>query len=262
MELIQACNSFDIKIELINSCKNGDLNLVCSLVDNGMLFVIEEIWKWFIIILLLIISINILTHIKGNTSLLCASKEGDLEKVKYLIGNGAKVNYKDNDGNTSLMYASYSGHSEVVKYLIYKGAEVNHKSYFGYTSLLLATEQGHLETVKYLVENGADVNNINDGTTSLMWASNKGYLEIIKYLISVPGIELEVDGKHFTEYLPEKLKIHFININCPWCRNNTVCDTSTDFVVKECNICGEEKEVYSFNCFSSHGCCKDCVVKL
>ncbi len=100
-------------------------------------------------------------------------------------------------------------------------------------------------------------------------ASLHKHLEIVKYLISIPGIELEDNGKHFTEYLPENLKKHFItkiNLKCPWCRKNTFCDTATDLVlnlvIKECDICGEKKEIYYFDCFSSHGCCKDCVMKL
>jgi hypothetical protein len=266
-------------MELIKACRNGDLNLVRSLIENGSNVNYKD--KFGISSLIWASSRNHLEVVKVliengvensdiKTSLLCASQHGHLEIIKYLVSNGADVNHKSNTGWTSLMWASRNGHLETVKYLIEKGAEVNHKDNDGETSLMWASDKGHLETVKYLIYKNADVNHKNNNKeTSLIFASIQEHLEIIKYLISVPGIEVEVDGKHFIKFLPENLKIHFIdnykpkfNLKCPWCRKNTVCDTATNFVFNECNICGEEKEVYGFDCFSSHACCKDCVVRL
>jgi len=55
--------------------------------------------------------------------LLDACEDGDLEKVKQLLENGADVNAKDKDGLTALMYASYNGHKEVVELLKSYSAE-------------------------------------------------------------------------------------------------------------------------------------------
>jgi ankyrin repeat protein len=162
-----------------------------------------------------------------------ACKKGDLNFVRSLVensSNSADINSKDNCGRTSLLWASIERDLEIVKYLIDKGADINHKDVKGETSLMWASQEGHLEIVKYLIEKGADVNHKDDfdGNTSLIWASSFGHLETVMYLIGVPGIELEVNGTRFTEYLPE------------------------------CDICGEEKEIYTFDCF--HCYCKDCVI--
>ena len=42
---------------------------------------------------------------------------GHLEKVKYLVENGADINSKYANGSTALMHAAEKGHLEIVKYL-------------------------------------------------------------------------------------------------------------------------------------------------
>ena len=48
-------------------------------------------------------------------TLLQACKSGDLEVVKYLVSQGADINW-------AVRYASENGHLEVVKYLVSQGA--------------------------------------------------------------------------------------------------------------------------------------------
>ena len=120
-----------------------------------------------------------------NYQLIVASIDGDINAVKYLIEDGANVNWSDSYGYTPLIFASRERHLEIVKYLVEKGANVNHGNNQGTTPLIFASRDGHFDIVKYLVEHGANVNQSdNNGYPPLSWASNHEYLDIIKYLVS------------------------------------------------------------------------------
>ena len=46
-----------------------------------------------------------------------AVKEGNIDRLKFLISKGAKVNARDIDGRTPLGMAAYNGHTETAKLL-------------------------------------------------------------------------------------------------------------------------------------------------
>ncbi|PCI09756.1 MAG: hypothetical protein COB73_04925, partial [Flavobacteriaceae bacterium] len=50
--------------------------------------------------------------------LIRASIDGDLEIVKFLVEQGANINYQNNYGWTALISASRNGHLEIVKFLV------------------------------------------------------------------------------------------------------------------------------------------------
>lgn len=60
----------------------------------------------------------------GQTALMLASKS-DINKVKYLIQNGANPNLKDQTGNTALIYAMNSRKVEIIRFLLNNGADKN-----------------------------------------------------------------------------------------------------------------------------------------
>jgi ankyrin repeat protein len=72
-----------------------------------------------------------------------ASKEGDLNKVKELIEQGADIHADD----FALRWASYYGHLVVVKYLVEQGANIHA---LNDCAIRWASENGHLDVVKYL----------------------------------------------------------------------------------------------------------------
>ena len=121
---------------------------------------------------------------ENGTPLMRASRKGHLEIVKALIAAGANVNIQHN-GRTALIYAIWLGHLKIVKVLIVAGADVNHQDNVARTALIYASESGYLEIAKALIAAGANVN-IKDGMgdTALMRASeSSGHLEIAKVLI-------------------------------------------------------------------------------
>lgn len=63
---------------------------------------------------------------KANIDILLMDScwEGNMEKAKQLISDGANPNYQDGRGVTPLMLASASGNIDLLKYLIDMGADV------------------------------------------------------------------------------------------------------------------------------------------
>ena len=60
-----------------------------------------------------------------------ASRDGDTERVKQLLDDGAPVDAKDEQDCTALLWASLRGQTEVVKLLLDKGASVDEKAKHG-----------------------------------------------------------------------------------------------------------------------------------
>uniref|UniRef100_A0A914HV50 Calpain catalytic domain-containing protein n=1 Tax=Globodera rostochiensis TaxID=31243 RepID=A0A914HV50_GLORO len=95
----------------------------------------------------------------GCTGLICASRAGKLDVVRFLLSKGARVDRTGHNGFSSLLWAAHRGDLEVCKALVAKGADANQKSHRGESPWLAACEQGHLNIVELFVDNG-QVNNV------------------------------------------------------------------------------------------------------
>lgn len=115
----------------------------------------KKIFGYFSILLMLALLAGCATT--GNTPLMSAASNGDINAVKRLLNEGADVNAKDSDNWTALTKAARDGHTEIVKFLIEKGADVHAKAYKGYSALMVAALDGNTEIVKLLIEKGADI---------------------------------------------------------------------------------------------------------
>jgi len=115
-----------------------------------------------------------------------AALNGDLEKVKEMIGKGADPNDMDQDGRTALMYASFNGHTEIARQLLDAGAEVGTRDGMGRTALLYASTGPFSETVKLLLSHHADPNIVDQDEhfSPLMHAAAEGQLEVVKLLLA------------------------------------------------------------------------------
>ncbi|MHB9147046.1 MAG: ankyrin repeat domain-containing protein [Candidatus Amoebophilus sp.] len=134
--------------------------------------------------------------------LLDAAKNGDIELVKYLIGQGAEVNAKDNNGRTVLLIAAFNGRLATVKWLLENGASLEEKDKYGFTALLLAAVNGHIDTLKWLLANGASLEEkSNNGNTVLLIAAFNGRLATVKWLLENGASLEEKDNNGFTALL-------------------------------------------------------------
>ena len=158
-----------------------------------------------------------------NEKLIESAKNGDLEKVKECLANGANVNFRTKNGKTALMLASWYKNIEIVKLLVENRANVNfidkHNNsalYYAKTdeiwdylkpkvkninndlAFINCAMRGNLEQVKHFLSlsKGASINTKNkSGKTALMYASLTGNLAVVKYLIA-RGADTNIKDKN------------------------------------------------------------------
>ncbi|ELT97909.1 hypothetical protein CAPTEDRAFT_129977, partial [Capitella teleta] len=104
-----------------------------------------------------------LTDNRGISALLLASKKGNVQCVKKLLGYKADSNQRDNNGSTALMLAVFNIKDEtkqekVVDILIKHEADVNLTDNCGISVLQFASARRNVRILKKLLDNGADIN--------------------------------------------------------------------------------------------------------
>lgn len=85
-----------------------------------------------------------------------ATRNGDLDKARELISNGADINQENNQGLTPLHIIALNGRTDLAELLLECGAEVNQReSYTGkLTPMAMALLMGYDDLVEELSEHG------------------------------------------------------------------------------------------------------------
>lgn len=113
------------------------------------------------------------------------ARTGKTQDLKAMLQAGMPVNLCDHKGNSLIMLASYNGNLETTSMLVAFGAEVDKKNDRGQTPLAGVCFKGYIDIVKVLVKAGANIYENNGmGTTPIMFASMFGNYEIVKFLNS------------------------------------------------------------------------------
>jgi len=86
----------------------------------------------------------------GNTALMDAALEGNVDAIIWLTELGVKVDLRNKKSLTALMIAAENGHIEVVKALVKNGANPRKRNSAGLTIVEQAEKNHHLETVTFL----------------------------------------------------------------------------------------------------------------
>jgi uncharacterized protein len=122
----------------------------------------------------------------GSTALLWAAYTGNLEMTRALLAAGAKVNIANDYGVTPLLQASRTGDAPIIQALLRAGADLNWAHPDGETPLMAVARTGRIDAIKMLLEAGADANaaDIYQQQTPLMWAAEEGHLEAVKTLLA------------------------------------------------------------------------------
>ncbi|AVL94325.1 putative ankyrin repeat protein [Megavirus vitis] len=100
---------------------------------------------------------------------------GDLDKVKELVENGADIT---TDKNFAIKNAASNGFLNMVMYLVKNGANIHADNDYAVRHAL-ANE--HLDVAKYLVSVGANIHAVNN--YALRWASYRGLSKIVQYIV-------------------------------------------------------------------------------
>ncbi|CAK6956928.1 kinase D-interacting substrate of 220 kDa B [Scomber scombrus] len=128
------------------------------------------------------------------TALISAAKEGHIEVVRELLENNANLEHRDMGGWTALMWAAYKGRTDVAQMLMEKGANPNITGQYSVYPIIWAAGRGHAEIVHLLLQHGAKVNCSDKyGTTPLIWASRKGHYESVIHLLA-NGADVDQEG--------------------------------------------------------------------
>jgi hypothetical protein len=128
----------------------------------------------------------------------CASLDGRLPIVKYLVEHGADVNLRGGSTNTTpISLAALGGHLQVVAYLVSHGASLD-MSDPGRNPLFEAIIRGHADITKCLLDAGIDANVIFRSETgklenALSYATWRGEEEIVA-LLTTAGCRLPIEG--------------------------------------------------------------------
>jgi 7,8-dihydropterin-6-yl-methyl-4-(beta-D-ribofuranosyl)aminobenzene 5'-phosphate synthase len=115
-----------------------------------------------------------------------AAREGDLAKLKTLIGeNPALANAKNEKQETPLSNAVSGGHLDIVEFLIAAGADVDAQDDQKRTALHLACYDGRRDIVEKLISHRANIEaRFANGATPLFWAVPGGHTEVFELLVN------------------------------------------------------------------------------
>jgi len=146
-----------------------------------------------------------------NTPLITAANDGNLEKVKELLGQGAHPDSQNIHGHTPLLSALTRGNLQIAALLITRGANVHLTTLEGGSPLHFAAIRD--ETLVQSLANGAFLNVADDeGDTVLHWVIREQNHTMLGYLLQKgcnPDIANE-DGEtplHLAASLGEDLHV-------------------------------------------------------
>jgi ankyrin repeat protein len=115
--------------DLIKAVQKGDFTSAVVLLDEGM-------------------NPNIIES--GQSPLMIAARNGEIQITRALVAFGADVNLRNDDGTTALMLAARNGNTLVVEMLLKAGADADLRNNRGFTSADLARMFKHDQTLNLL----------------------------------------------------------------------------------------------------------------
>jgi len=129
----------------------------------------------------------------GNTRLIIACAQGDLEMTKALLEQGAFPNQQNLKGQTAMFWAVTRGDISLVDVLLENGCNANIADIDGVSPLHIAASNGNTALIHRLVKTGAFLN-IQDEEmeTALHYAVRDCQLESVIYLINECKIDMSI----------------------------------------------------------------------
>lgn len=133
---------------------------------------------------------------QGNTLLMLAAREKNLDLVRFLLDNRANASRRNRYGDTALMLATLQGHEEIVTLLLERKVQPNQP---GWNALHYAAFDNRARIAALLLSAGADVNALApNGSTPLMLAAKRGHLEMVRLLVGARADLNQIDTEEGT----------------------------------------------------------------
>jgi uncharacterized protein len=198
--------------DLLNSIKRDDSSAVTTallrgtdpnieLLDQGTMLIIAAREKSNSVAssLLKLSQVDVNKETKtGETALMLAAFNGDLDLVKALVKRGAQIN---KPLWTPLHYAAANGQLSVVEFLVENHAYIDAESPNNTTPLMMAARHKHITVMRWLTENGADPTYSNQqGFSAASYMKRYGELEQEAWLIKKHA---EFEAKYGTKAKPK-----------------------------------------------------------
>ena len=161
--------------EVLDAAERGDSSSVVSLLQRGM-------------------DINTADR-DGNTLLMIAARNGNLELMSFLVGNRAAINQRNRFGDTAILLAAIKGSVAGVELLHKSGAQLDPS---GWTALHYAVFSENTDLLVWLLKSGSKLDaRAPNGQTALMLAAKQGKLVLVKLLVDADAyMDLEdFEGK-------------------------------------------------------------------
>jgi beta-lactamase regulating signal transducer with metallopeptidase domain/ankyrin repeat protein len=138
-------------------------------------------------------------QVRGDgTPLIQAARSGRADLVDLLLAHGADPNLAVRGDGAPLIAAADAGRADIAKALVERGASVDLFVPGDATPLINAIRSGDLATVRYLVDKGANVNQPAPGDGSpLIEAVHSGRAEVVDLLLAKgadAGLAVRGDG--------------------------------------------------------------------
>ncbi len=153
------------KTLLINAASDGDLDLINSLINEGMDLSADN------------------GDYDKRTPMHLAAVGGHLEVIKLLVAQGAQINPVDRWGSTPLDEAYDKNHLAIIQFLEEKGGQRNNQ-YRDSVSIIIAASKGNLSILKAHYEAGKSLDLCDyDKRSPLHLATVEGKYETVKYLL-------------------------------------------------------------------------------
>jgi len=128
--------------------------------------------------------------VSGDTALMLALKNTNIQVVETLIKAGASVEARDAIGTTALMLVAYQRNADqMAKLLIHWGANVEDRDIHGYTPLMYAAGDGNsVPLIDTLLAAGANpADRQENGFSAVEIAATNSNIEILKELLNHGG---------------------------------------------------------------------------
>jgi len=116
---------------------------------------------------------------RGETALMMAARNGQIEVVQKLLEVDVNMNSIDNNRYSAIIYAAEQGYTNVVQALLKKGADQKD------LALVISAREGHVDTVLTLIEYKAKINYAaSDKWTALTLAAKYNHVNVVRLLLA------------------------------------------------------------------------------